>query len=51
VTSRRNGVHTQASNLSDGPITTVTQTLRFQSDIQSALMLIKCADQEIDVGV
>jgi hypothetical protein len=46
-----NGVHTQARNLSEDAITPVTQTLRFETHIESALVLIECADQKIDVGV
>jgi hypothetical protein len=37
--------------LSQSAIAAMAQALRFQSNIQSALMLIECADQEINVGM
>jgi hypothetical protein len=51
ATASCNGVHTQASDLSEHASTTVTEALRFQTDIQTALVFIECADQEIDVCV
>jgi hypothetical protein len=51
ATSRRNGVHTQAGNLSERAITAVTKPLRFETDVQSSLVLIEGTDQEIDVRV
>jgi hypothetical protein len=46
-----NGVYTQASNLREHAITPVAQALRFETDIQTPLVFIERADQEINVRV
>jgi hypothetical protein len=48
---RGNGVYTQASNVREQAITTVTKALGFETDIQTPLVFIERADQEINVRV
>jgi hypothetical protein len=48
---RGDGVDTQPSNLRERAITTVTKALRLETDVQTPLVFIERADQEIDVRV